>query len=258
MQGDSRAMNLVVDIGNSRMKAAVFEGGVPVGQWVSDGCGFEALSAVFDDYPQIDRCIVSSTRKDDMELERSLAERAGYFLKFENTVPVPLSNLYATPHTLGCDRLAAAVGAMDLFPGRNLLIVDFGSAITADVVTAAGEYLGGSISPGLDMRLRALADYTGKLPRLGSDGCPFYAHGDVPATTRDAMLSGVVVGIELEVLGRMAAYGEKYDGLVTIFTGGDAAFFEKRFKNTIFANRELVLTGLNTILDYNADKGHNL
>lgn len=251
-------MNLVVDIGNSRMKAAVFEKGALIWQCVSDGCSFDELAGVFDRYLQIDRCIVSSTRKDDMDLERSLAGRIGYFLKFENTVAVPLRNLYATPYTLGCDRLAAAVGAMKLFPDRNLLIVDFGSAITADVVTAAGEYLGGSISPGLDMRLRALADYTGKLPRLRSDECPFYEYSDVPATTRDAMLSGVVVGIELEVLGRITAYGGKYEGLVTIFTGGDVAFFEKRFKNTIFANRELVLTGLNTILDYNADKEHNL
>lgn len=245
-------MNLVVDIGNTRAKAAIFDDGVMLRSWVAVNQQELPFDAVFDRY-DIDRSILSSTRDDAEWVENLLADRTRHCIRFVNSVPVPLGNGYGTPETLGSDRLAAAVGAANLFPKRNILVVDFGSAMTVDIVTSDGVYLGGSISPGLGMRLRALAEFTGRLPLLSVDEEYCHSAGTVPSTTNDAILAGVTVGMELEVRGWIDVYSEKYPELVTIFTGGDAAFFEKRFKNTIFANRELVLAGLNAILDYNAD-----
>ncbi len=248
-------MNLVVDVGNSRGKAALFgEGGI-VKRWTFGGTGTEEFDAIFCRYGRVARAVLSSTRGEDAALEALLRERSDYFLKFTNATPIPLQNAYATPQTLGSDRLAAAVGARELFPERNLLVVDFGTAVTCDIVTAGGCYLGGSISPGLSMRLRALADYTGRLPLLSAGECVAVCpDAGVPSSTATAMAAGTIEGIELEVRGRMERYVGEFAGLVTIFTGGDAPLFEKRFKNTIFANCELVLTGLNTLLDYNADR----
>ncbi len=251
-------MNLVVDIGNSRMKVAVFSGGEIVERWTFGCREIGRFDEIFSRYAGFDRAILSSTRDENPEPEEMLRCRSGYFLKFANTVPVPLENGYGTPHTLGCDRLAAAVGGVGMLPGRNLMIVDFGSAITCDIVTAEGRYLGGSISPGLGMRFRSLADYTDRLPLLEAEACVGYEEREVPSSTVGAMVSGVAGGIELEIRGRMERYAGEFAGLTTIFTGGDAPLFEKRFKNTIFENHELVLAGLNTILDYNADRKQSL
>lgn len=251
-------MNLVIDIGNTRMKAAVFRDRKMVGIRITESPSPQAAMDALRELPQADRCILSSTRGDESELKRLLCEKVAHLLEFLPGTPVPLVNRYATPQTLGCDRLAAAVGGASLFPHRNLFIADLGSAITEDVVTAEGSYLGGSISPGLAMRLRALSDYTGCLPRIEWPHEEGYEVETVPASTREAMISGAAGGIELELCGRIRIYSRLYPDLVTIFTGGDAPFFEKRFKNTIFASHELVLTGLNTILDYNADRKYSI
>lgn len=247
-------MNLIVDIGNSRLKAALFDRGEIVRRWAVEGSGTERLAVVLADCPRVERAIVASTGEAEAAYAASLRERVAYVVEFDNRTPVPLRNGYGTPATLGTDRLAAAVGGVTLWPGRDLFIVDFGSAITLDVVTADGVYRGGSISPGMTMRFRALHDYTGRLPLIGPVEYGDYRTGAVPANTREAMAVGVIEGIVAEVEAWMRTYGRHYPGMATIFTGGDAAFFEKRFKNTIFANLDLVLTGLNTILDYNAEQ----
>ena len=153
------------------MKVAVFSGGEIVERWTFGCREIGRFDEIFSRYAGFDRAILSSTRDENPEPEEMLRCRSGYFLKFANTVPVPLENGYGTPHTLGCDRLAAAVGGVGMLPGRNLMIVDFGSAITCDIVTAEGRYLGGSISPGLGMRFRSLADYTDRLPLLEAEAC---------------------------------------------------------------------------------------
>ncbi|MCD8073209.1 MAG: type III pantothenate kinase, partial [Alistipes sp.] len=154
-----------------------------------------------------------------------------------------------TPQTLGCDRLAGAVGAAAIYPGQNILIADLGTAITFDVVTAAGEFLGGNISPGAAMRLRALHEYTGRLPLVGQEG----PTEEIATSSQSAVRSGVVGGIVYEIEGYIARLGERYDPLKIIFTGGDSDFFAKRVKNAIFATYDLVVYGLNRILEYNAD-----
>lgn len=253
-------MNLVLDIGNSRTKAAVFNATKLVQKQVFENSDASRSVGILTMCAGgVERVIVSSTRRrdDDNEMIAILKERCGNVLWFDNSVPVPLKNSYATPQTLGCDRIAAAVGGQTLFREKNLLIFDFGTAITADVVTAQGEFLGGSISPGLWMRLKAMHDYTGRLPMIDSEQCVQYEQKSIPASTVEAMMSGAMEGIIFEVRGRIEAYSAMFPLLVTIFTGGEASGFEKRFKNTIFAEDDLVLAGLNTILDYNANKKDN-
>ena len=145
-------MNLIIDIGNTFAKTAVMEGAEILHKTVARELSCTALEEVLHTHPAIDRAILSTTRNPDPAVEAYLQEHVPCFVRFTPATPVPLVNRYATPETLGADRLAAAVGAWDIAPERELLIVDLGSAITLDRVSAAGEYLGGNISPGMAMR----------------------------------------------------------------------------------------------------------
>jgi type III pantothenate kinase len=258
-------INLTVDIGNTSVKAALFEGGrlvetlgregsPPVEGWLRSGRGGGCF----------DGAIVASTKREVVEIEEEIRRRGGFFLKLDHTTPVPVKNLYASPQTLGADRLAAAVGAHTLYPGRTVLVVDFGTAITFDIVTAAGEYLGGNISPGAGSRFRALHEFTGSLPLLGLPAGeeeplrrPLAAtppgDGNFPARdTKTAIESGVVTGIVAETERYIERAREKFGAIETIFTGGDADYFAERVKFPIFASSDLVFQGLNAILEYNA------
>ena len=252
-------MTLTIDIGNTATKAALLdeEGRlvrlVESGEWKVES---------------YDKAIVVSTRGDVPEIERVVRERARLFVKLDRSTPIPLKNLYATPATLGYDRLAAAVGAHALFPEATVLVVDLGTAITFDIVTAGGEFLGGNISPGAQMRFRALNEQTavlplGELPREA--GLP-----EFPAReTKTAIESGVAVGIIAETAHYIEATKAKFGDIKVIFTGGDADYFAGKIgcgtdKNkqvlhylspcTIFVVSDLVFYGLNAILEYNADK----
>ncbi|MCD8193274.1 MAG: type III pantothenate kinase, partial [Tannerellaceae bacterium] len=156
---------------------------------------------------------------------------------------------YQTPHTLGKDRLAAAVGANYLQPGKDLLIIDAGTAITYEVVEAAGIYTGGNISPGMTTRFRALNHFTEKLPLVAEKE-------DIPPigyNTETAIQAGVVNGIIYEMDGYINDLRVKYPGLLVFLTGGHSFYFERRLKNSIFADINLVMTGLNRILEYNVE-----
>lgn len=241
------------------MKAAVFSGGEIIGRWCADDFGSDELEDILAEHQGIMRAIISSTRDDITFAERITDERIATVLHFNPTVRTTLKNLYYTPATLGSDRLAAAVGANKLFPGRNLMVVDFGTALTTDVVTAAGEYLGGNIAPGVSTRFRALSHFTGRLPLVAmpEEGQPHGAtdpDGLIGKDTPGAISAGVLNGIVFELEGYMRTLGEKFDDLAVIFTGGEADYFAEKFKSTIFANYDLVLIGLNTILEYNAGK----
>ncbi len=157
---------------------------------------------------------------------------------------IPVKNLYSTPQTLGMDRLAAAVGANYLYPNENLLIIDIGSAITYDIVTENNEYLGGNISPGVEFRFRALNDYTSSLPYVE----PSEIKNKVGRSTKEAINNGVILGVLYELQGYIVDFQENYNKLRTILTGGGAKFFEKKIKNSIFVQLDLVPIGLNHIL----------
>lgn len=170
--------------------------------------------------------------------------------------PVPVRNAYATPHTLGADRLAGGVGAAYLRPGQPTLVVDVGTALKLDFVAADGTYHGGSIAPGLWMRLRALHTFTGRLPlvELPAPTAPVQLIGD---STASSLLSGVLNGVGAEVNGLVADYRQRYPGLGVLLTGGDVAYVHPRLApalGLIFVVPELVLVGLDRILRYNVDR----
>ncbi len=232
---------MVVDIGNTLVKLAVFDRGEIVFQRCVERLHPSMLEELFAAWP-VRRAVVASTRGEVDEVADLLRPRVEYLLEFSSQ----------TPETLGRDRLAAAVGATVLYPGRNVLIVDFGTAVTIDLVTADATFRGGCISPGMKTRFRALHDYTAKLPLCAATESEELAG----LNTRQAIELGVMNGITFEIEGYAARMRSRIEDLCVIFTGGDANFFVKRIKNTIFANCNLVFCGLNRILEYNASEEH--
>ncbi len=246
-------MNLLVDIGNTLVKCAVTAQGEVIAEARAERLTAAMLDGLLADRP-VERAIVSSTRGAAAEAVALVRSRVGHCLEFTPATPVPIGNAYRSPETLGRDRLAAAVGAATLWPGRDVLIVDFGTALTVDLVTADGVFRGGCISPGLRMRLRSLHDCTAALPLCEPADWP---DGEwLGRTTEEALVRGAVQSIAFEIEGYARRLREKFAGLCVIFTGGDARFFEKRIKNTIFANRNPVFCGLDRILEYNVREEH--
>ncbi|MDR0510984.1 MAG: type III pantothenate kinase [Rikenellaceae bacterium] len=240
-------MNLTVDTGNSSVKAAVFHDGQAVAAYRGDGPSAEFFEAILQQWPGIGAAIISSTRNDNSE--ELLAPHIKRLVRLGSETPVPLKNLYRTPATLGYDRLAAAVGAWKTHEGRNIMMVDLGTAITIDMVTARGEYLGGNISPGAATRFRSLNEHTDRLPLLGLPETE--VPGSTGRDTAEAVEWGVVGGICFELEGYRRRLEGRYEDLLTVFTGGDAEYFAKRLKYPIFVVHNLVEVGLNTILEYN-------
>lgn len=243
-------MNLVVDIGNTHTKLA----------WFDHGEIIESLRIVRQDSVNFidilglrhaEMAIVSSVGKINTRLTRDLKKKFKKLIFLDHNTQLPLRIKYKTPETLGRDRIAGCAGAICRFPGTDALVIDMGTAITIDFINAAGEYLGGNISPGMHTRFRALNEYTAHLPLIDSDNS-FPRFG---TDTRTAIAAGVQQGILFELNGYMNDFAEKYPGCRFIVTGGDAGFFVSEFKKTIFALPELVLIGLNFILEFNASGG---
>ena len=244
-------MNLVVDIGNTLLKLAVFDGGRLVAQQCVGELREETFAGLLGG-ARAARAVVASTRGEAPAIVEAVRRHTDYLLEFTPATPVPIGNAYLTPATLGRDRLAAAVGAAPLYPGRNALIVDFGTAVTLDFVSADGVFRGGCISPGMAMRFRALHEYTAALPLCdATDSAELLGR-----TTDKAVRLGAMNSLAFEIEGYIARMQGEIEDLCVIFTGGDTNFFAKRIKNTIFANCNLVFWGLNRILEYNASEEH--
>ena len=242
-------MNLIIDIGNTIAKMAVFDGGRIVEVVYDSNLTLERLPEVCRTYT-IEKAIVATVI--DLN-ERVLADLAALpfpLLWLNHETPLPVVNLYETPETLGYDRMAAVVGANEQFPHRNILVIDAGTCITYEFIDSKGQYHGGNISPGVQMRFRALHDYTAALPLCES--CEDQTL--LGRSTVEAIRQGVMNGIAFEIEGYIARLFPEIDALSIIFTGGDAKFFVKRIKNTIFAHCDLVFLGLNRILEYNASE----
>ncbi|MEG1700725.1 MAG: type III pantothenate kinase [Alistipes sp.] len=237
-------MNLIVDRGNSLVKLAVMDAGNIVTQRCVEQLDASLLDALTADYP-ITQAIVASTCGNSDELLALLRARVHRVVEFTPQTPVPIHNAYRSPETLGCDRLAAAVGATVLYPGRNVLIVDFGTAVTIDLVSADNTFRGGCISPGMQLRFRALHDFTAALPLCAAS----QSEELLGLTTRAAIEQGVMNSLTFEIEGYITRMVDEIDDLCVIFTGGDAKFFVKRIKNTIFANCNLVFCGLDRIVE---------
>ncbi len=245
-------MNLIIDRGNTATKIAVMDSNKILFRQRVENLSAEMVAALLDEYKSIDKAIVASSGADDESVCCLLRERVAYFLEFTPEVDIPLKNGYKTPETLGADRLAAAVGAQVLYGAESMLIVDFGTAITFDLVSD-GTFCGGNISLGVGARFRALHEYTSKLPLCE----PTDEKLEFGRSTREAIEQGVMSGVERETEGYISEFSAKYDNLCIIFTGGDAKYFVNRIKNTIFADWDLTLYGLNRILEYNATKKDN-
>jgi type III pantothenate kinase len=242
-------VNLVVDLGNTRAKIALFEGRSILEQWVFDAKFTVAeLQKIYRTHSGIKNTIVSSVLNHSKDVVNFLSNHSQY-IPFDNRTPLPIINSYKTPESLGKDRLAAVVGAWSLHKGNTVLVIDAGTCIKLDLITSKNEYLGGSISPGINMRFKALNYYTDKLPIVDVDK---NYHSLTGVSTKESLLSGVQVGVLFEVQGFINEYSKQYPDLKIVLTGGDKPFFELGLKNHIFAIPELVLLGLNEILLFNA------
>jgi len=239
-------MNLTVDIGNSGTKIGLFNKNEPVQFLHFKPTASVPWKKMVAQY-QINNAIICSVAKDSgKKIPKVLGTQIKTMYLSENTI-VPISNNYKTPKTLGKDRLASAVGGNALFPKKNVLVIQAGTCITFDMVNAKGQYLGGAISPGLMMRFKALHTFTGKLPLVTPENINYR----LGTTTQQSILSGVINGMSDEIDSAIEDYRHKYKSLKVIITGGDAYFFESQLKNEIFAKPNLVLYGLNKILEYN-------
>jgi type III pantothenate kinase len=242
-------MNLVLDLGNTFAKIAACEGTQVVESAVYPKISGRAISYFHIRYREIKGVIVSSVVNDSREMIDYLGSLFSLCIELDHSTPIPLVNRYRTPETLGYDRIAAAVGAYTIYPGKTVLVIDAGTAITYDIVTAEGEYLGGNISPGLEIRFKSLNKFTSRLPHLERPG---KTPPLVGTSTREAIEAGVVNGITFEMEGFIASIREDHPQLQVVLTGGDANYFEGKLKSSIFVDLNLNLIGLNRILDYNA------
>jgi len=236
--------NLVIDVGNTLTKLAVFSGNNLL-EVQKVGSVHLAHIQQFVNSFGIKNAIISSVAGMPVDCQKYLSNNVN-LVHFSSTMSLPIKNCYRTPETLGSDRVAAAVAANLLYPNSNVLVVDSGTALTYEVITIKAEYLGGAISPGIAMRFKALNSYTSKLPLLNiTNTYPF-----IGSSTVDSIWSGVLNGVVNEVDAYIDSLKIDYPQLEIVFTGGDAFFFDKKLKNSIFVHPNLVLIGLNRILNY--------
>lgn len=242
-------MNLCIDQGNSRTKIAIFsEDGHLTNDFIYKHFSAKDLSKLFSLFP-IDNTILSSVVNIEPAIVNLMSKRSKQFILFDHDTPLPLQNGYDTPETLGQDRIAAAVGANHMSPNENLLIIDAGSAITYDFVSADNVYQGGNIAPGIKMRFTALKNQTKKLPLVEIDEkqiIPLFGKN-----TNDAILAGVVRGVRYETEGYMRTLQHRVGSFKTYITGGNGAYLAANLREPVLLEKNLVLLGLNRILMYN-------
>ncbi len=245
--------NLVIDIGNTYTKVAVFEKDKILYETQFSKVDTGIVTGFLSEY-QIGRAIISSVKKDKEEWQTDLEQKLPVTY-FNFTMAKGITNHYLTPNTLGIDRLAAVMGARDLYPDKDNLVIDGGTCITYDWVDHQGNYFGGSISPGLNMRYKALNYYTSGLPLVNIDETFTGTFGN---DTASAIRSGVQNGIKYELSGFLESYKKDGQDLNIILSGGDSIFFDSLLKNSIFApyikiEPHLVLKGLNAAIQNNND-----
>lgn len=243
-------MQLLVDIGNTRIKAALFsEEQLQLLEIFSDTTSLVSWVSRLDSLPQISAHLISSVGLPEEALSALKKQLPGRAFLLNPSLPVPIRNAYESPQTLGADRLAAAVAGAKLAEGKPALVFDAGTCLTIEYVDAEGVYRGGAIAPGLQMRFRAMHEFTQRLPLL-----PVPEGGQtklIGTTTKAAMESGVVHGMLAEIEGTIDRYQRLAPEMQVFLGGGDTKFFESKINRRIFANPEIVLTGLNEILRYN-------
>lgn len=246
--------NLVIDIGNSGLKLAIFHQRKLVQKLHLQQIDLDQIRQLVDDYG-VENSLVSSVSQDAEELTNFLKTITVYQC-FSSRTALPLINQYKSPETLGSDRLAGLMGARYLYPEKPVLVIDAGTCITYDLIDEQSRYEGGSISPGIHMRLKALHHFTGKLPLVDFESD---FEDLIGRDTRQSILSGVINGVLAEAEGFIQKYSQLHAHLQVILCGGDARFFDTRLKNSIFANHlscepDLVLIGLNEVICHQHDQ----
>lgn len=238
-------MNLILDIGNTHIKYHLFSSGKRVtGNTIETLEGLE--ERLVREYPTLEHMVYADVR--GKYTHKTLCS---FFSSVKvhsiKSLDLPLVSKYSTPETLGEDRVALVAAAIKSYPQHNCLIIDTGTCITYDLITAEKNYLGGAISPGLAMRFKSLSHFTGKLPQVEAKAVPLL-WGD---STETSIQAGVLQGIVYELDGQISAYKARFRSLTVILTGGDAHYLSKSLKNTIFANPNFLAEGLNHLLDFN-------
>ena len=241
-------MNLIIDIGNTSAKIAVFNTTAILKKAVLDIQSISTNVKKLQKKHVLNNVIISSVSKIKPSELTSFAD-FDQIIKLNHRTKIPFINKYSTPSTLGVDRIALASGAVTKYPTKNVLVIDAGTCITYDFVNAKKEYLGGAISPGIATRYKALHKFTANLPQLEKSNFKL-----IGTDTKSSIHSGVLNGIQLEIDGIINQYKAKYQNLTVVLTGGDTNFLAKKLKSTIFANPNFLLEGLNSILIHNLDE----
>ena len=242
-------MNLVIDIGNTQIKVAVFDQAILIfkERFHSEEL-ISRMLTICEQY-NIENSIISHVS----DLKKSVLSELHELLELielNYTTKLPFNNRYLTPKTLGVDRIALAAGASAQFPNNNVLVIDAGSCITYDFLNENGDYYGGDISPGIEMRYKAVNNYTSNLPLLiRTEILP-----PIGDSTNNAIHRGILNGVILEIDGVIKQYKAKYQKLTVVLTGGDTIFLAKNLKSSIFAIPNFLLEGLNSILIHNIDE----
>ena len=239
-------MILVVDVGNTRIKAAVFEDATLFEVFVFSKIELQNnIQKILSRFPNLIDLVVSSVGDIEKQsfLEFSKVLKV-HFVSHEDAFP--FRNCYATPKTLGIDRMVLATGATIQFPSKNRLVIDAGTCVTYDFIDENDNYLGGAIAPGLRLRYESLHNFTAKLPLLSLESPKDF----IGTSTSESIHSGVVNGLVFEIDGFIDEYKSRYPNFIIILTGGDTDFLAKRFKNTIFANSNFLLESLYQTFQY--------
>ncbi|MFK7833643.1 MAG: type III pantothenate kinase [Winogradskyella sp.] len=241
-------MNLIVDVGNTFVKFAIYSDANLIHKTSFELSDFEKqYKLIKRDFPKLKSGIISSVgRLSKKQIE--IVDEDMNVLELSSKTKLPFKNLYKTPNTLGVDRMALVSASVNQFLDKNVLIIDAGTCITYDFITDLNHYLGGAISPGIRLRYKALNNLTASLPLLDTE----QPKNIIGNSTKTSIHSGVVIGVIKEIDGVIDQYREKYSDLTVILTGGDTKFLSNQLKNSIFANSNFLLEGLNFILEYNS------
>ncbi len=239
-------MNLVIDVGNTLVKMAVFDRENIIHHNTFSDIQAETINKTLEQFPDITGCIIGSVRKLPLGLVDNISARISPHILGPET-KLPITHQYKTFDTLGADRIAGVVAARHLYPGKRVLLIETGTCITYDLIDESGVYHGGGISPGIHLRFAALHNFTDKLPLVEPQSDPAL----IGNSTEASIQSGVINGIKAEVRGIIAEYERDYENLTIILSGGNLDYFDKNLKNNIFAVPNIVLTGLNIILEFN-------
>ena len=244
-------MNLTIDIGNTRIKTAVFEGKNLLEVKAFDKSAFEeGMRGLFNRNPNIRQAIISSVAEASSDYESVLTDHVRVF-HLDQNLSLNFSSKYDDASKLGADRKALIAAAVTIYPAQDVLVIDMGSCVTYDLVDRSGLHHGGGISPGWQMRLNAMHTFTGRLPQLSTLEYTIEKKEVTGMNTHQAMFNSTFFGLIAEIDKRIEYYKSEFPDLTVILTGGDAQSFSVRLKNRIFAHSNFLLEGLNALLEHN-------